>query len=89
MSKQRRIQNKVFAFGTVREVVVIGVMWHPKTGTTVLAIDKKETEKEAYVMMGHPPTTAQKGDEGIVTFTEGGETGGHWLYSAKTSILGV
>lgn len=76
--------TKTWPFGTTRKAVVVTARWRPEgldhrasTGQLL-----KDELGEMHVCVGTECAdfTAKDGDEGVLTFTKGGPTGGYWKF---------
>lgn len=89
------MQKKHVAFGTIKTVQVLSrevtrVDPHGRRlrkPAELLTLASKREPSQAYVLLGsgwHPD--AQPGDTGIITFCEGGPTGGHWVFQPDAKV---
>jgi hypothetical protein len=62
-----------------KKVTVITAGRLSSTGRFMLACKDDETG-EGYVLLQRGPVGAKAGDLGVITFKQGGPTGGYWVY---------
>ena len=73
------VQTKTWPYGTtLRGVVFVARITSQHSKSAQLIIDKTN---EGHVLIGSAADfTAKDGDEGTLTFTKGGPTGGYWKF---------
>ena len=77
------IQTETWPYGTTRRASVLVARWRPH-GLDQRASDGqiiKDDRNEMHVCVGGcGDPSARDGDSGILTFTQGGPTGGYWKF---------
>lgn len=72
------LKTRTWPYGTTKQVQVL--VAHQRV---VMLRDK---EREGYVLLWpNLETMPTEGDYGVITFTEGGPTGGYWKYEASNT----
>ena len=73
--------TRTWPYGTKKRVLVLD----NDTGTLICT----DSAGEGYIIVGGyaDEHTAKPGDKGTITFTAGGPTGGHWVYTANDRRL--
>lgn len=75
---KKLLQKRTWPYGTKKNVEVVDV-----AGSVLALIDDNE---EGFLLMWPQVESAPaKGDRGMITFTEGGPTGGYWKYEASNT----
>jgi hypothetical protein len=83
--------TRTWPYGTKREVVVCGVETL-QAGSRVLFCQsinqagQKEMDVCLFGKNHKAAEAAREGDRGVLTFTEGGPTGGYWDYAPANSV---
>lgn len=67
--------HRTWKYGTVQAATVVDVIAAGLYEAIVC-----ESAGEAHILLGNP-TRAVKGEEGYITFKDGGPTGGYWEYT--------
>lgn len=79
-----RVMQRTWPYGTKRRARVLERSTAKVGGQTVRVMVLEELDrKEAHVLVGNEccDAGANRGDEGTLTFTQGGPTGGYWKFS--------
>jgi hypothetical protein len=77
------MQTKTWPYGTVKQVKVVerrSAKFKGQAVEVVLCVEP--ASNEGFVLMDRG-VLAQVGEEGFITFTNGGPTGGYWKYSKE------
>ena len=72
------METKTWPYGTIKQARVLGVK-NFTDGTQVAVLEEVGT-REAFILHQMPEQIAD-GDSGIITFTQGGPTGGYWKFA--------
>jgi hypothetical protein len=80
--------TRTWPYGTQKNVTVVSNDPVPNSGDTYILACLEEETAEGFVLVRRGKGDAWKGDRGVITFKEGGTTGGHWNYEkAKSQSL--
>lgn len=79
-------RTRTWPYGTTKPVLVLSRDLADHHGERVEVLAVKEIKDapgpcEAHILIQKPTEIGWPGDRGVVTFTEGGPTGGHWVFT--------
>ena len=77
------MESRTWPYGTTKNVKVTMRQTGKHKGLSIsVIIVFDEAEKESYILVGDR-SGAKVGDVGVITFKEGGPTGGYWEFSPQ------